>query len=219
MKLTGFTAEASLSGKGQLHDFDKSFEYGPIANSDESVIAAQVPECSPCSPFCVSVDGGVTWTHTCQTQVCESLGELGRRCTCVDYEQSCQRPRISDCDDCQQTNDGRWFRTCHPVNSSSALIYGDFDVPCQCGVCVADPPGTNRFRRMCYSGITGWRSQPCDPPATGCTPCIPDPDNPGGPEQQICFEPGAGVYSLPCCFDAVRKFYAPCFTAGPGSTQ
>jgi hypothetical protein len=182
-------------------------------------------DCPPCDPVCVVVNVGtnINWGRDCPTLSCMPSPLGGTMCACVGSPQPCP-PRRFSCDPCvQDAISGRWMRTCHPERecslafpgSPSTPCYLTFQLPCECGPCVADTPGSDRWRRSCYTEAYGWRSQPCDPPRPGCGPCISDPDNPGGPASQVCYAPGRGVYFQPCCYDPVRRAYVPCIAVPP----
>jgi hypothetical protein len=223
--MPGFSAVASLY-KTNGHYMGSS---DPVPDARARFRIAQQSEspraptsCPPCDPVCVT-DDGFGWRRDCYGLSCTSDPLGGRTCSCRVVSESCGSPRFS-CDRCMQDPlSGELGRLCHPVGECSPAFpgsarrpcYATFSLPCECGPCVATPSGSDRWRRQCYSEGYGWREQVCDPPPVGCGPCVSDPDNPGVPASQVCYEPGRGVFLEPCCYDPVRRSYVPCVAVPP----
>ncbi len=90
--------------------------------------------------------------------------------------------------------------------------------PCKC---TTPPGGTLTCRQQCfrYSQMTGEALTYTRSPCKGCGPCVGDPDNPGGPHVQECYEPGSGYYFLPCCYDPTTRSWSnlACRLGGTGT--
>jgi hypothetical protein len=174
----------------------------PVGGCRKAVAASVCGYGTVCTPAPFDTGWGKqAWNLTCNPNTsnhCPSCGGVV----------ACDRPPNLICNVCQQDAQGDWSTSCGATTKE--LLYMSIE-HCECQGCTETPNGlTRKCLILGPRAVGGWRSQPCDLPPVGCTGCLADPDNVSGPQVQVCFTPGKGIYELSCCYKSGARSWEPC---------